>query len=329
MIMVSSPCIKKVTLIVFAFIFLILGNKGWGGIVIVDVDDKSIEELGMWPWTRDIHGRLIDVLNQYGTKAIIFDIIFSEPDYRYPEKDQVLIDAVKKSQNIYFASVFYPLIEGKPRIIERMNLLDRFKISYQKTISEDIRCARGALLPIEGLSVHAKGVGFVNVFPGEDVKPVHGKGVISIPQRGMVTQFPLLMTYRGKAYPSLPLLVALDYLNLKLDAVRIKPDSYIQINDLRIPIDSKGDFKLRFSPPYTRFSHHSYIDVLKRKDNILPPILKGAVVIVSYNATGLSDYKTTPVSNYFPGSELIATAIDNIVLLGRAHFEKTSYLLGN
>jgi CHASE2 domain-containing sensor protein len=315
--MVSSFSIKKVTLIVFAFVFLILSSKGWGGIAIVDVDDKSIEELGMWPWTRDIHGRLIDVLKQYGTKAIIFDIIFSEPDYRYPEKDQVLIDAVRKSQNIYFASVFYPLTEGKPRIIKRMNLIDRFKISYQKTLSEDIRYIKGALLPIEGLSVHAKGVGFVNVFPDEEVKSVQGKGMISIPQRGMVTQFPLLMMYRGKAYPSLPLLVTLDYLNLKLNAIRIKPDSYLQINNLRIPIDSKGDFKLRFSPPYTRFSHHSYVDVLNRKDNTLPRILKGALVIVSYNATGLSDFKVTPVSNYFPGSELIATTIDNIILLAR------------
>ncbi|MFH1625095.1 MAG: CHASE2 domain-containing protein, partial [Pseudomonadota bacterium] len=317
--------IRNFLVIVVVLIFIVpfdgegagLPDSSHARIVIVDVDDKSIEELGRWPWTRDIHGRLINVLNRYGAKAIIFDIIFSEPDTRYPEKDEFLIDVTKKSGNVYFASVFYPLIEGEPQRIERMHLLDRFKAPYRKTLSGGIRHVRNALLPIEGLSVNAKGVGFVNVFSGEKPGSIQGKGMISVPQRGMITQFPLLMVYGEKVYFSLPLLVASDYLSLKGNSIRIIPGSYLRINGLSIPIDSEGDFDLKFSPPYTRFGHYSYIDVLGRKNRDLASILKGALVIVSYNATGLSDYKVTPVSNYFPGSELIATAIDNIVSLAR------------
>ena len=51
-----------------------------GVIAIAAVDDKSISELGQWPWPRQVLGQLVDALRDYKVKVIGFDAIFSEPD---------------------------------------------------------------------------------------------------------------------------------------------------------------------------------------------------------------------------------------------------------
>src|SRR3990172_8074182 len=54
--------------------------KTGGEVVIATIDEKSLDELGRWPWPRTTITRLIDALTSYGAKVIVFDIVFSEPD---------------------------------------------------------------------------------------------------------------------------------------------------------------------------------------------------------------------------------------------------------
>src|SRR6187401_2653770 len=51
-----------------------------GGVSIVAVDEKSIAEIGQWPWRRDVVAQLVDRLRDLGARVIAFDIILSEPD---------------------------------------------------------------------------------------------------------------------------------------------------------------------------------------------------------------------------------------------------------
>lgn len=48
--------------------------------VIAAIDEKSLDELGRWPWSRDIQARLVNKLTEYGARVIAFDVVFSEPD---------------------------------------------------------------------------------------------------------------------------------------------------------------------------------------------------------------------------------------------------------
>lgn len=48
-------------------------------IVIAVIDEKSLDEIGRWPWPRTTIARLVDVLTSYGARVIAFDIVFSEP----------------------------------------------------------------------------------------------------------------------------------------------------------------------------------------------------------------------------------------------------------
>lgn len=68
-------------------------------IVIVAVDDQSLEELGRWPWNRDIHADFINKLSEADPTAIFMDFIFAEPS-NYPEQDQALVTAAAKAGNV-------------------------------------------------------------------------------------------------------------------------------------------------------------------------------------------------------------------------------------
>jgi CHASE2 domain-containing sensor protein len=65
-------------------------------IVIVAIDEASLESVGRWPWSRIVHADLVNKLNQEQARAIGLDIIFSEPELSNPEADLVLANAIKK-----------------------------------------------------------------------------------------------------------------------------------------------------------------------------------------------------------------------------------------
>ena len=65
---------------------LFMEKSNYDEVVIVDIDEKSIGEIGQFPWRRDVFAKLIDRLNQYGVSVIAFDIFFSEEDKQNPKK---------------------------------------------------------------------------------------------------------------------------------------------------------------------------------------------------------------------------------------------------
>ncbi|MES9884574.1 MAG: CHASE2 domain-containing protein [Sedimenticola sp.] len=73
--------------------------------VIVAIDDASLNALGRWPWTRDIHGNLVERLSKAGAKAIFLDILFSEETPGQPQQDQRLVEAVRESGRVFLPVV--------------------------------------------------------------------------------------------------------------------------------------------------------------------------------------------------------------------------------
>lgn len=54
-------------------------------VVVVAIDEQSVDRLGRWPWPRTTHARLIEKLHQAGAKTIVFDILFPEPYFDDPD----------------------------------------------------------------------------------------------------------------------------------------------------------------------------------------------------------------------------------------------------
>ncbi|MGK6318194.1 EAL domain-containing protein [Sphingomonas sp. DT-204] len=74
-----------------------------GDIVVVTIDDRSLEQVGRWPWPRTRHAELVDRLNAAGAKRIFFDVFFNAPGDSV--EDRVFADAMKRSGNVYLAAL--------------------------------------------------------------------------------------------------------------------------------------------------------------------------------------------------------------------------------
>ncbi|MEW5754749.1 MAG: EAL domain-containing protein [Pseudomonadota bacterium] len=125
-------------------------------VVIVAIDEESLESLGRWPWSRRVHAELIERLTEAGAKVIALDILFAEPDVQDPEGDALLARAVRDSGRVVL-----------PVVQERLS-------------------ANGQLvetLPFPPLAESAAGLGHVDVEPDADgvVRGVYLKAGLGTP----------------------------------------------------------------------------------------------------------------------------------------------------
>ena len=76
-------------------------TKAGNDIVLIAVDEASLEAYGRWPWSRDRHGYVVHYLKQAGVKAVVFDILFLEPDSAAEEFDEVFAEEMRAAGNVY------------------------------------------------------------------------------------------------------------------------------------------------------------------------------------------------------------------------------------
>ncbi|MGP5565711.1 CHASE2 domain-containing protein [Vreelandella alkaliphila] len=85
-------------------------------ILVVAIDETSLQALGRWPWSRDVHTQLINKLNAAGVKSIVLDILLVEPS-RLPEEDRQLANAMHRHGRTYLpmALLSESLLDGRTR----------------------------------------------------------------------------------------------------------------------------------------------------------------------------------------------------------------------
>lgn len=139
--LVHTQAAKRLDLMAYDAAIKVLHTPTDSDVVIVAIDEKSLNGIGQWPWRRAIHAQLIDKLNRYNASLIAFDIIFSERDTSHPEDDRILADSVRSAGNVILPMHIHPL-------------------SYGSSMSE--------ILPIPPLISAAKSLGHVHVELDED-----------------------------------------------------------------------------------------------------------------------------------------------------------------
>ena len=319
-------------------------------IVIVAVDDASIQQLGRWPWPRAYMGQLIDQLSEWEAKVIGLDVVYSDP-----EVNQGLEEVRKLHKQIIEARG--QLVFGQDAQRERA-MADRLFAQFNKVfddsekqldddailensiaLSDNVVLASyyGLPGPPLGRPDQAPAADIQkNALPGATQGLLKGteldaKNIVSpidrfakvtkaightnwLPDRdGEVRRQPLLVEYMDKIYPSFALQVARLYLNLQSGEVLPRGDT-VQVGNRTVPTDPHFQTLVNFYGDARTFPYVSFVDVVTKK--VAKENFKGKIVLVGFTANGLAEQRATPLSETFPAVEYFASVIDN-VLQGR------------
>ncbi len=296
----SPPFIREVDLRYGDLCFKIRGKvEPSPQVAIVSIDERSINELGRWPWSRRRLAQLVEKLADYGPIAVAFDIIFSEAESE--DADRVFAAALEKNgENIILGYFFREdatqepspesLKQLKRSNIKLINFLGEPKSNFLKKFSS-------AEVNLFQIGTHVQGFGFFNVLPDPD---------------GIVRRAQLLMTYNGEIYPSLNLESMRHFLG---EEILLKLASYgidgLYLGQRHIPTDEMGQFLINYYGPGGTFPTYSVVDVLSGK--IPREALKDRLVFIGTTETGLYDPRSVPLDPIFPGVEIHATVAGNIL----------------
>ena len=83
-------------------------------IVIVAIDEVSLESIGRWPWSRIVHADLVNKLKREQARVIGLDVIFSEPELGNTEADLILSKAIEDAGNVVLPVLFEEPFRGSP-----------------------------------------------------------------------------------------------------------------------------------------------------------------------------------------------------------------------
>lgn len=312
--------------------------------VIAVIDEKSIDELGRWPWPRTTIARLIDQLKKGGAKAVGFDIVFSEPDANTNLKtidalaaelkksgiknvniidllrkkragadtDLMLADSIAKAQNVTLGYFFHFPRQAQDLDLEHVTEQRRadhaanIENSRYAMVNSTAGKPNDAYLPhafapetnIPALSAGARNNGYFNMLPDSD---------------GSNRWSPLVIAFNNNYYSSLSVSLVQAYLDFPALTLNLEPFGAkgIAIGDIVIPTNETGQLLINYRGPPRTFPHYSIAEILSGK--IPPETFRDKIVLVGATAIGIYDLRVTPFSSTFPGVEIHATVIDNIL----------------
>ncbi len=305
-------------------------SMGAGKIAIVNVDEKSLDQLGSWPWPRSVIAEMIDILGDNGARLIGLDLIFDER-----EKNQGL----KELRGLYEEVLTKAGPETPdPWLVERLAEIEQ-KLDNDKIFIQAIKDAGNVILPVmgtfgeydtelvltegsvvnenrielTGIQTRQKDYPSVNKlttpFP-ELVSNSHGLGHINLsPDRLMDGRLHLLLfDYRGHIIPSMAFRLALEYIGLKYDEIAFQ-DNGIQLSKSLIPLRG-GEILIKFKGGRRSFPYYSFVDIMKVKK--VPAVFDDKIVLLGYTA-GDSASVNTPVDPKMPRVEFIANALEDLL----------------
>lgn len=269
-------------------------------IVIVGIDDTSLEKVGDWPWNRDRIATLVNGITAQGAKTVVLDLSFDPDDYQkragYTDS---LAAAMSRAGNV-IAGYYYSQSD-LPR--QGHDLADGLAGSIYMNIDNPKKFSRfpptGASAitqPAVEIADSAANVGFINVMLDHDNK---------------VRWQPLIVGYRGEFFPAASVVAAAHYMGVGRGKIGVRVGQSIMVGGRHVPTDQGGRLFVNFSGPEKTFKYYSAADILNKMT--APRELEGRLVIVGYTALTATDVFSTPVTRNLPGAEILATATENII----------------
>jgi adenylate cyclase len=340
---VQVDLFEIVELKTYDFRFLSRGAKSpRPDVVMAVLDEKSLKSEGRWPWPRSKMAKLIEALSRDGAEVIGFDIIFAEPDEnssiqfirRIEQKmkhygvenegvkafieesktgadnDLALAEAIKASKSKVVLGYFFHMSQGeldfelddkdKEDQVHRITG-SRYPIVFLARQDRAADSLVRAYAPQANLALFAgatDAAGYFNMIPDKD---------------GVVRSMPLAIQCGKDIYSPLSIQTIWNYFDRP--PLKVQVASYgvegIRMGNLVIPTDENGHMLINYLGPEKTFPDYPITDILQGK--VPKGTFKGKIVLVGATAIGLYDMRNTPFAAVYPGLEIHATVIDNIL----------------
>ncbi len=283
-------------------------------VAVLDIDEKSLLQLGQWPWPRNYLGALVQNATQLGAVVIGFDMVFAEEDRLSPHQ------------------VSETVTNLSPKTIEELNSLPSFDTVFANYLKQS-RTVLGIAVSTTKSDVNNFGLNRIATVAtlGEDPRPylrnfpglignlevldnaASGRGMISLDQGfdGVVRCVPLANVVDGKIIPTL----TLDMLRVATGRNVISQTTNggmigFKVASSLVPTDKFGRVWIK----YSEFDPNQYIsavDVIT--GNADPSKIAGKLLYVGTSATGLKDLRSSPLQSSLPGVEMHMQLMENIL----------------
>lgn len=305
-------------------------------IVIIDIDQRSLEELGRWPWSRFMFGDLVGQLFNYGVIVIGFDYFFPEPERNLMFELQAKVLDAGGSESLppdELLQQWSDLLNGDQHFADEMSKGDvvlgvSFKssdsVSYgdlpkpivsldqEKSQALNVLSAIGFEGNVDVLQQGARGAGFFDTVPDSD---------------GVLRRTPLVMRYLNNLYPSIALEMTRLYYFEDNFTLQTESDLTGQFNQLTgisigqvfIPTDAVGQVLVPYAGTSNlgRDSPYTYISAADVINGTITPeeeeALVNSLALVGATATGLFDLRSAPMEAVYPGVEVHANVLNALL----------------
>lgn len=307
---------------------------GTSPITIIDLDEESLNEIGQWPWPRNIIAQMVSNLMAMGTAVIGFDVVFAEPDRMNPAvvadslagidetikdelralrgNDEVFADVIKQSRVVLGQATYW----DKKTQAGGGPLKKSFAI---RKLSKDAPDPENFLPSAPSL------VRNVPVLEQAAVNKTGGHGLFSlVPERdGIVRSVPSLMVNEGHIFPALTIEMLRVATGRPTVLVEVDP---IGIKEIKVAkgITIETDRNGKMWPYFSKSDKAKYVpakDVLSGA--VDPRLIQGKLTILGTSAVGLLDIRAVPTEPVIPGVEVHAQLIESI--LTQQYLERPIY----
>lgn len=280
-------------------------------IVLVAIDQASLDffekDTVYWPWPRSLYNALLGFCSAAHTKAVVFDMLFTNPSPYGASEDQEFGKGLKAAKAVAMAME----MGVSPAPLRSAAPAERFAAVVEGEPAEAAVGKASARVPVAEVGAGSSFLGDTAMAPDPD---------------GVFRRVPLLSLMGGRYYPTMPAAVVMAVTGDN----RVKATkNVLELGGIKIPL-ARGRMLVRFHgsalapnlargmKTYDAYPIGNLIQSWNAMENHQKPLLdpalfKGKIVFVSATAPGLLDNRPSPISPVFPGAEVIASAVDNIL----------------
>lgn len=272
-------------------------------IVVIDIDEKSVQALGTWPWPRERVAQLLQALDQQGVGLKIVDILFDGPQ----AQDPALAQALQSGAPSVIAQLFALHPQHNVQTGTLTGALSAMGATGPGSCPPGTPIAHGYMAPTASLLSPGQGVGHITPVVDPD---------------GTIRRVPALICHQGQTYPAL----VVSALAAATGAQpQWRPQSglsgaaqTLQVGSFQLPTDAQGQLLVSYQTPRSGFIALSASDVLAGR--VPAQLLQGAWALIGSTAMGAGDAVPTPQGGAVGGIEVHAQ------LLAAALDERTPYV---